>query len=58
VQLDLIAEPHDMLEQAGSSLGLLDRQVKEDLKRFRDFIESRGAETGGWRGEVDGNGGG
>jgi uncharacterized membrane protein len=58
VQLDLIAEPHDMLEQAGTSVGLLDRQVKEDLKRFRDFIESRGAETGGWRGEVDGNGGG
>jgi len=26
--------------------------VKGDLERFKEVIESRGAETGGWRGEV------
>jgi hypothetical protein len=34
--------------------GVLDRRVKGDLGRFRDFIEQRGGrETGAWRGEVD-----
>ena len=28
------------------------RQVKGDLERFKAFIESRGAATGAWRGEV------
>jgi hypothetical protein len=27
--------------------------VKSDLERFKELIESRGAETGAWRGEVD-----
>jgi len=28
-------------------------QVKSDLKRFKEFIETRGSETGAWRGNVD-----
>ena len=40
--------------QAGDKLGFLDRQVKGDMKRFKEYIESRGGvETGAWRGEVD-----
>jgi hypothetical protein len=27
--------------------------VKADAKRFKEFIESRGTETGAWRGDVD-----
>ena len=27
-------------------------QVNSDLDRFKEFIESRGTETGGWRGDV------
>ncbi|MEV4622083.1 SRPBCC family protein [Asanoa sp. NPDC049573] len=46
-------EPDGMLEKAGDKLNLVDRQVEGDLKRFKEFIESRSAETGGWRGEVD-----
>jgi uncharacterized membrane protein len=47
-------EPEGVVEQAGDKLGFLDRQVKGDMKRFKEFIESRGGvETGGWRGEVD-----
>jgi uncharacterized membrane protein len=52
VQMDF--EPDGVLEQAGDKLGFLDRQVKGDLKRFKEFIEQRGgAETGAWRGQVD-----
>jgi hypothetical protein len=27
--------------------------VKGDMERFKEFIESRGRETGAWRGEVE-----
>jgi uncharacterized membrane protein len=41
-------------QQAGDKLGMVDRRVKGDLKRFKDFIEDRGGETtGGWRGRKD-----
>jgi uncharacterized membrane protein len=31
----------------------LERRVRGDLERFRDFVESRGQATGAWRGRVD-----
>lgn len=47
-------EPHGVVEQAGDKLGAVDRRVKGDLRRFKEFIESRGGqETGAWRGKVD-----
>jgi uncharacterized membrane protein len=47
-------EPEGIAEQAGDKLGIVDRRVKGDMKRFKEFIESRGgAETGAWRGQVD-----
>jgi uncharacterized membrane protein len=51
IQLDW--EPEGFVEKAGSALGVDDRQIKADAKRFKQFIEERGAETGGWRGNVD-----
>jgi hypothetical protein len=51
VQID--AEPDGPVEAAGDALGLLERRVKGDLARFKDFIESRSSETGAWRGEVE-----
>ena len=33
-------------------MGLVGRRVRGDLERFKQFIESRGGETGAWRGEV------
>jgi uncharacterized membrane protein len=50
VQLDY--EPEGLKESAGSAAGLDSRLVKGDLKRFKEFIESRGQESGAWRGEV------
>lgn len=46
-------EPHGVAEQAADKLGLISRRVKGDLRRFKSFIESRGVETGAWRGQVD-----
>jgi hypothetical protein len=31
---------------------VLSARVESTVKDFKKFIESRGAETGGWRGEV------
>lgn len=46
-------DPTGVAEQAGDKLGIIDRRVKGDLKRFKKFIEGRGGhETGAWRGEV------
>ena len=51
VQMDY--DPQGMVETAGDKLGMVDRRVKGDLKRFREFIEKQPGETGAWRGEVD-----
>jgi len=52
VQMDY--DPQGLVETAGDKLGIVDRQVKGDLQRFKEYIESRGGvETGGWRGHVD-----
>jgi uncharacterized membrane protein len=52
VRLQLDYEPDDLVEKVGDAIGLLKLQVKRDLERFKTFIESRGVETGAWRGEV------
>jgi uncharacterized membrane protein len=46
-------DPDGLVEQVGAKTGIVDMRVKGDLKRFREYIESRGQETGGWRGDVD-----
>ena len=46
-------EPEGFVEQVGDKTGIVDRRVKGDMRRFREFIEARGTETGAWRGEVD-----
>ncbi|MBV9789576.1 MAG: SRPBCC family protein [Chloroflexi bacterium] len=53
VMLQLDYEPEGVIENVGSALGFVERRVKGDLERFKEFIESRGSETGAWRGEVE-----
>jgi uncharacterized membrane protein len=55
VTLDLEADPEGPLESIGDALGVLERRVKGDLERFKEFIEGRGVPTGAWRGEVHGS---
>ena len=44
--------PSGAVEKTGDAMGLVTRRVEGDLKRFKEFIESRGQETGAWRGTV------
>ena len=53
VTLQLDIEPKGPVETAGDALGFIDRHIQGDLERFKKYIESRGAPTGAWRGEVD-----
>ena len=53
VMLQMEFEPTDFVEKVGDAMGVVRRRVKGDLKRFKDFIEERGRETGAWRGEVE-----
>jgi uncharacterized membrane protein len=50
VQLDF--SPDGILERLGDMVGAPDRRVQGDLQRFKELIESRGTESGAWRGEV------
>ena len=53
VMLQMDFEPEGFAEKAGDVLGIVKSRTKGDLERFKSFIESRGSETGAWRGEVD-----
>ena len=53
IDVELTYDTEGLVESLGSALGADDRRVKGDLERFKELIESRGAETGAWRGEVE-----
>ena len=49
-QIDV--EPEGMVETVGEKAGMVSHRVRDDLQRFRDYIEHHGSATGAWRGEV------
>jgi uncharacterized membrane protein len=52
VMLQLTYEPEGLVENVGDMLGAVSTRIRSDLKRFKEFIESRGQETGAWREKV------
>ena len=50
VQMDY--ETDGAVETVGDALGVAQRRVRGDLERFKELIESRGEESGAYRGEV------
>ena len=54
VSLEIAYEPQGPQEKVGDALGVLDRRVDGDLRRFKEFIEKRRTPTGAWRGEIHG----
>ncbi|GAA3441167.1 SRPBCC family protein [Planomonospora venezuelensis] len=54
VTLQMEYDPEGFAETVGDWLQIVRLRVRGDLERFKTFIESRGAETGGWRGDVPG----
>lgn len=53
VRLSLEYEPEGLVEKAGDKLKIVEKQAESDLEKFKDLMEARGAESGGWRGAVD-----
>ncbi len=54
VTLQMEYDPDGFVEKAGDWLQIVKLRVKGDMERFKTFIESRGGETGAWRGDVPG----
>jgi hypothetical protein len=54
VTLRMDIDPEGVVENVGDKIGAVDRRVKGDLERFKDFIEGRQTPTGAWRGEIHG----
>jgi len=52
VMLQMEYNPEGLVEQAGDAVGVVSQRVVGDLERFKRYIESRGQETGAWRGTV------
>jgi uncharacterized membrane protein len=53
VRLSMSYQAEGPAEQLGSAAGLDSRRVRADLERFKELVESRGTESGAWRGEVE-----
>jgi len=54
INLEMVYDPKGFLENAADALGIVSARIEGDLKRFKDFIEQRGQETGAWRGTIHG----
>jgi uncharacterized membrane protein len=54
VTLNMSYDPEGVIENVADALGAVSMRVQGDLNRFKEFIEERGRETGGWRGEIRG----
>jgi uncharacterized membrane protein len=52
VTLRMGFDPEGVIENIGDMLGVVSGQIEGDLRRFKEFIESRGVETGAWTGEI------
>ena len=54
VHLTMEYEPQGVVENVGDKLGVLSARVQNTVEDFKKYIESRGQESGAWRGEVHG----
>ncbi|MGY5075625.1 SRPBCC family protein [Streptomyces nigrescens] len=52
VELVMDVEPSGVAEKAADMSGTIERRVKGDMRRFKGYIERRGAESGAWRGRI------
>jgi uncharacterized membrane protein len=52
VMLQMEYQPEGFVEKAGDFLGVTSHRIEGDLKRFKEFLEKRGMESGAWRGTI------
>jgi uncharacterized membrane protein len=52
VTLQMDYQPQTAIEKLGDTFGAVKLTAKGNLKKFKQLVESRGTETGAWRGAV------
>lgn len=52
IMLQLEYDPKGFIENVGDAVGIVNQRVQGDLERFKAYIETRGQETGAWRGTI------
>jgi ribosome-associated toxin RatA of RatAB toxin-antitoxin module len=52
VALTLEYEPEGLVETVGDKLNIVEKRAEADLEKFKSVIESRGTESGAWRGSM------
>ena len=52
IMFQLEMAPDNTIEAAAEKVGAVSLIAQRDMKNFKKFIETRGDETGAWRGEV------
>ena len=45
-------DPEGLAENVADALGVIENRMQSDLERFKKFLETRGRETGAWRGRI------
>jgi uncharacterized membrane protein len=53
IMLQMEYEPEGVVEKSGDMLGVTSRRIEGDLRRFKEYLEARGNETGAWRGKIE-----
>ena len=53
IALQMDYEPEGPLETLGDALGAVRMEARSNLANFKELLEKRGTETGGWRGTID-----
>ena len=52
VMLQMDYQPETVVERVGDAVGAVKLTTKGNLKKFKELLESRGQESGAWRGTV------
>ena len=52
IMLQMQYDPQSFPEQVGDALGVVKMEARGNLERFKTLLESRGKESGAWRGSV------
>jgi len=55
VELQMKYHPETLTEEVGDAVGGVKLTAKGNLRRFKTLVETRGKETGAWRGTVSGH---
>ena len=52
IALQMDYQPEGPLEKLGDAFGAVRMEARGNLQKFKEMLESRGAETGAWRGKI------